>query len=94
MSLFIIFNSKTTYGAQPCARNCVAKETHGPYRERLAIIARGSERRRKQGLFIILHTIGVAINVLIKSHENRGEGVPNSNQEASQPSTEGKPILG
>lgn len=97
MSLFIMFNSKTTYGAQPCARNCVAKETHAPYRERLAIVSRSSERRRKQGLFIILPTIGVAIKVLIKSHENRGEGVPNSQQEALgslQPSTEGKPTLG
>lgn len=97
MPLFIIFNSKSTYGAQPCARNCVAKETHGPCRERLAIVARSSERRRKQGLFTILHTIGVAIKVLINSHENRGEGVPNSNREALrslQPSTEGKPTLG
>lgn len=33
VSLFIIFNSTTMHGAQPCARNCVTKETHGSYRE-------------------------------------------------------------
>lgn len=79
VSSLITFNSEVMYGAQPRARNRVGKETCEPPTDRLLSVSRSSDPRRKHGLCIIIHVIGVAIQALMKSHEKRGEGAPHSN---------------